>query len=1018
MKKFFSIITNRWNDVCLREITVTIAAIFLFHVVVGQSPTVTINQDNSQSDPTSKSSIVFTVTFSAPVNGFTGLDISFAGSTASGPLVATVLGGTTVYDVTVTGMSSSGTVIVSIPAGAASAIVDGAPTLASTSTDNIVMYIKPSVECPGNLTVSTGNGICGAVVNNIDPAITPPGASVSFTIQALSGDQTGGGSASGRTFGVGLSTVRYTLTDYPGISCSFNVTVEDHEPPVISCLPPLMVSCLQDVPYTSLPEAKDACTSSPIVTFVGEVRTNEICLNKITLTRTFKATDAAGNTSTCSQVITVNDNEPPHFVQPPPISPLNVSCSKDVPIVLPESYTAIDNCTFPGEEDIIADFRQIKSDSTCPNKYTLTRTWTASDGCGNTAVYTQVIHVDDKTGPEFSGLDPSQLSVSCASEIPPVPSQSAVDNCTGMAAPVTFSEAKSEEKCSNKFKLTRIWKATDACGNTSSRTQVIIVDDRQAPVFDGTPPSTMTVACEKDIPAATRQTATDNCGTPTINYSEVKSNVQCANRFTLTRTWVASDACGNTASRTQMINVYDDTPPTIMGISADPYVLWPPNHKMRDVTINYTATDNCGVSASLSVSSSDPVSGGSDGDQSPDWEIIDAHHVRLRAEKANNGQSRVYAIKITITDGCNAARDTTVNVIVAHNITGPQTGNPYKIGSTVSMNGVFWDKPGNSHTAKWLLDGSIAANGSVVEPSANQNGKVSGSYKFNTAGVYKLQMNVTDQSGMSSYVNTNNDLDAIIVIYDPNGGNAYGGGWYESKAGYLSSDRTATGKARYGFAVNYANASKPKGETQFEFKVGSFEFNALNFDYLSINSGKAQFKGTGKIIGGQSGIGFIMTVVDGAIDGNDIDKIRMKIYNRNTGYIYYDNQPGASEADDPTTVVGTNSSIVIQGPQLSNTSTVTNREESIKEVALDKLQLIAFPNPSNRNFSLQVRTNDDKTKLQVQVFNGEGKLMERRDNIPAGALIDLGAAYRPGIYFVRIVQGNQHAETRLLKLAK
>jgi hypothetical protein len=876
---------------------------------------------------------------------------------------------------------------------------------------------SPTVTCPGNVTVSTTPGICGAIVNNINPTVSPTNAAVTYTIQSSSGTQMGGGSASGQTFSIGLNTVRYTLTDYPGVSCSFNVTVEDHEPPVITCLPNFTVSCVKDVPFPTLPEARDAC-STPNVTFVGDVKSNQVCENKVTITRTFRATDNAGNTATCSQMITVNDDEPPHFIQTAPISPLNVSCASDVPVPHSDSYTAVDNCS--AEEDLIfPEFREVKSDSSCPNKYTLTRTWTARDNCGNTAVYTHVIHVDDKTGPVFQGAEPSEIAVSCASEVPPVPSQSATDNCTGMAASITFSEIKSEEQCANKFKLTRTWKATDACGNTTTRTQVINVDDRKAPVFDGTAPGPLTVSCAKDIPAPRTQTATDNCGTPTITFSEVKSNVQCVNRFRLTRTWIASDACGNSASREQVIEVYDNEPPKISDISADPYVLWPPNHKMRDVTINYTATDNCGVAGSLSVSSSDPVNGGSDGDQSPDWEVIDDHHVRLRAEKANNGQARVYTIRISITDGCNASFDTSVSVIVAHNITGPQTGNPYKVGSTVSFNGVFWDKPENIHTAKWLLDGSAAANGNVIEPKDNQNGKVSGSYKFNAAGVYKLQMNVTDQTGVTSYVNTNNDLDAIVVIYDPNGGNAYGGGWFQSQPGALSSNSSVAGKASYGFAVNYSNAAKPKGETQFEFKVGSFEFNALNFDYLSINGAEAQFKGTGKIVGDQSGIGFIMTVKDGAIDGSEEDKIRMKIYNRNTGFVYYDNQPGASDADDPTTIVATNSSIVIQGPQTLNTGTrevISN--EQVTGNTNEKLKVIAFPNPSNKNFSLQVKSNDYQTKLQLQVFNQSGKLIEKRDNLSVASVIQLGDGFAPGIYFLRVIQGRQHAETELLKLSK
>jgi hypothetical protein len=93
------------------------------------------------------------------------------------------------------------------------------------------------------------------------------------------------------------------------------------------------------------------------------------------------------------------------------------------------------------------------------------------------------------------------------------------------------------------------------------------------------------------------------------------------------------------------------------------------------------------------VNSSDPITGTSDGDLGPDWEVVDANHLKLRAEKANNGQARYYTISANVSDGCNAPVVAAVTVVVAHNITGPQTGNSYKIGSTVSLNGSFWINP-------------------------------------------------------------------------------------------------------------------------------------------------------------------------------------------------------------------------------------------------------------------------------------------------------------------------------------
>ena len=138
---------------------------------------------------------------------------------------------------------------------------------------------------------------------------------------------------------------------------------------------------------------------------------------------------------------------------------------------------------------------------------------------------------------------------------------------------------------------------------------------------------------------------------------------------------------------------------------------------MQDITLNYQVFDNCvsNPPVKITITSNEPVNGTGDGDTDPDWIVKDDHHIQLRAERSALGNGRIYTITVTADDGCNPAVSVTKQVFVAHNITGPQTGNPFRIGSTVSLSGVFWDKPGNKHTAKWLLDGSVASNGTVVE---------------------------------------------------------------------------------------------------------------------------------------------------------------------------------------------------------------------------------------------------------------------------------------------------------------
>jgi hypothetical protein len=578
---------------------------------------------------------------------------------------------------------------------------------------------------------------------------------------------------------------------------------------------------------------------------------------------------------------------------------------------------------------------------------------------------------------------------------------------------LTFGLSRSSFSCSdvgvNNITLT----VTDAFGATATCTAVVSVFDNLSPTI--TCAVNSRVNCASDVPAVNINsvTAADNCSVIVTHIGDVITNQTCANRFTLTRTYKATDPSGNFVTCAQVITVNDDTPPQITGLSPSQPVLWPPNHTMRDVTINYTTTDDCtNATTSISVSSNEPINGTADGDTDPDWEIIDGHHIQLRAERAGNGTGRIYTITITINDGCNTAVTASTEVRVTHNITGPVTGHPFRVGSTVDFAGEFWDKPGNKHSSKWLIDNS-SVKGIVTEPTATKNGKVTGSYKFITPGVYKLQMNTTDQNGVTSFANTNGDLEEIVVIYDPNGGYTYGGGWFASQAGALVSDPLAEGKASYGFTVNYfKNSTYPKGETQFEFKVGEFEFNALNFDYLVIDGAKAQFRGTGKITGGQSGVGFVMTVIDGNADGSGVDRIRMKIYHKTTGVIIYDNQPGVSDATEPVAAVGTNSSVVIYSSSSNNVKTPAAGAETM-EVS-QGFGVKAHPNPSNTNFTIMV-TGSLNGQVKMQVADLYGRLIETRI-LDANSRITIGDKYRPGVYFVRFEQDQTRRQLKLVKL--
>ena len=138
---------------------------------------------------------------------------------------------------------------------------------------------------------------------------------------------------------------------------------------------------------------------------------------------------------------------------------------------------------------------------------------------------------------------------------------------------------------------------------------------------------------------------------------------------TTTVTATVTRADSSTQSCSFDITVNDTEGPVISGASASPSLLWPPNHKMRNVTINYSVSDNCTAAGAIitsidSVTSNEPVNSSEDGDTAPDWEIVNNHLVKLRAERSCVGTGRIYTIKIKDTDAAGNSTFQTVTVSV------------------------------------------------------------------------------------------------------------------------------------------------------------------------------------------------------------------------------------------------------------------------------------------------------------------------------------------------------------------
>jgi len=99
------------------------------------------------------------------------------------------------------------------------------------------------------------------------------------------------------------------------------------------------------------------------------------------------------------------------------------------------------------------------------------------------------------------------------------------------------------------------------------------------------------------------------------------------------------------------VTIQDKQLPVISNLRASPTTLWPPDHKLVDVTVSYQGSDNCGLGdTQLFVTSNEPAQSNEKNDQSPDWQILDSNHIRLRAERLETGHGRTYTIMVTATD--------------------------------------------------------------------------------------------------------------------------------------------------------------------------------------------------------------------------------------------------------------------------------------------------------------------------------------------------------------------------------
>ena len=370
------------------------------------------------------------------------------------------------------------------PVGTTTVVVTSATGGGSCSFDvTVVTAGAPTISCPADVTVTAATGEDFASATPGSPT-TNPSTDVSVSgVRSDSEELTA-------PYPVGTTIITWTVTDSVGLtgSCTQRVIVNaagcgtDTENPTITAPPDIVL----DTP----PNISGSCGFVIGESQLGTAVAHDNCTFNVSRTGvpagnffpagdtiiTYTVTDAAGNTASDTQKVTVRDLTAPIIEAPADAS---YTCLSEVPAANPAQATRgtvldengnplppgppVDNCGTP----IVTVTETSTGAGSVASPKIITRTFTATDGSGNSASDAQIITV----------IDPTPPTISCPSDI----SVYLPLNSTAISTLVNFSVTGSDNcgtptittnaPAGNIFPVgttTVTATATDAAGNTAS----------------------------------------------------------------------------------------------------------------------------------------------------------------------------------------------------------------------------------------------------------------------------------------------------------------------------------------------------------------------------------------------------------------------------------------------------------------------------------------------------------------------------------------------------------------------
>ncbi len=457
-------------------------------------------------------------------------------------------------------------------------------------------------------------------------------------------------------------TTVYTIADAKGCDATVSATViaDPNSVPVITTCPvtrnfngcstadisgPAFSTIVANSTYTEFSNAnnKGVATDNCAVTTVTY---QDVAVSgcPVVVTRTWTAGDAAGLTTTCQQILKINDVVAPSWTNATDALNITVECSdaSGLSAAMALFPTASDACD-PDVSNIIKTTGAFAASAGCLQGGTYTNSWKVTDDCGNTsAVYTQVITVTDNTAPIWvttaGSLDRTAecsniAAINAAQALRPGASDLCDANVTNVV--IVAGVFVSGSICTNAGTYTNTYTVADDCGNVSAIfTQVITLIDNTAPVWITAPGQiNRTVSCSDLMGLADAQAlnpvAFDNCDADVSDIIKTIGlfvpSAGCEQEGKYTNTWIVADACGNTSAvYTQVITIVDNAGPTILCPASNALSCETPSFDPSAIG-TASVIDNCDPNPSLTWSDA-IIPGGCPGNYEIDrtWTAIDA----------------------------------------------------------------------------------------------------------------------------------------------------------------------------------------------------------------------------------------------------------------------------------------------------------------------------------------------------------------------------------------------------------